>query len=586
MPKMKISEHKKKEVEYMYQIKSIDQSLQILNEQNPTNIIENKTINIESNIELASNKFEQYTKFFDATYETRALAASQLKEHEDYEDYEDYEKMYNEMYAHLIDNKKQTVEEKAVGILTTIESMNNNTKSIPKHLKAVESINDIVTAYSKFADLSDYVINKEHMTAEEYNKIVSSNSVKEDINKNKKIVKSMPIPFEKKKFMHANFFMKIGHFIGLSLRNQYYKNLDDEVIKALNNDEVYRVLEAQQNGYFLGKKLNVLTLGKLYDNLTRNPSKLINELVIRDILLSYENLALVVLSPEGKELILNENPDNNPYAKKLYIDLLTKENFLFASKNVWLRSVQDKQKFLKENNPLFYYDKMLAICEKNELLGVKKTLEGFLQEKEILNSISKNKLIDKMILKLDILLGNSIELEHIISDLPKVAQKLYYTIKEINFSNEDKKILESSYQFEYEIVEKRMPEAIIKYLGVDIEYRDNLKNISGKTAENLLIETLENILITKKDLNLFLNQQKLSDLSITRRYTDSIRGDIGRPSIVTLKTVQQLRDSGELNDFANDLMLQNINTKDVEKSTSSQLDDIITSNSKTKKLKI
>lgn len=359
--------------------------------------------------------------------------------------------------------------------------------------------------------------------------------------------------FEKKKFIKASFFMKIGHFIGLSLRNNYYKNLDINVENLLKNNEVFKVLEAQKNGYFLGKRLEVLTLEKLYNELTTNPIVLLNELVKRDILLSDYDLSLVLLSPKGKELIMNINPEENPYAKKLYTDLINKENFLYENKNVWLNSIKDKEKFLKEDNPLFYHEKMLSICEKSELIVVQKSLEKFLQDKEILKSISKNKLIDSMLLKLNMQLGNSIELEHVVLDLPKVAQNLYQSIKEITFSKEDEKILISSHQFEYELIEKRMPEAILKYLSVGSEYRNSLKSISGKTAENLLIETLENILVAKKDLSLFVNQAKLSDLSITRRYTDSIRGDIGKPSIVTLKTAFQLKESGELIDLSMDL---------------------------------
>lgn len=153
------------------------------------------------------------------------------------------------------------------------------------------------------------------------------------------------------------------------------------------------------------------------------------------------------------------------------------------------------------------------------------------------------------------------DLEHIVLDLPEVAQSIYKSIKEIKFSEDDIKILESNHNYEYELVDKRMPEAIMKYISVDSQYRNTLKNAVGKTAENLLIETLENILITKKDLNLIVNQSKLSDLSVTRRYTDSIRGEIGRPSLVTLKTLQQLKDSGELNDLANETILETINRK-------------------------
>lgn len=384
------------------------------------------------------------------------------------------------------------------------------------------------------------------------------------------------VPFEKVKFIKATFFMKIGNLIGISIRNKYYANLDNEVKKALEKNEIYRVLEAQKNGYFLGKEFENLVLEKLHNELTNNPILLINELVKRDILLSEYNLSLVLLSSKGKELIMNINPEENPYAKKLYADLLNKETFLHENKKVWLKSTKDIEQFLKEDNPLFYHEKMLSICEKSELIGVKKAVEKFLQDKEVLKSISKNKLIDSMLLKLDMQLGNSINLDNVVLDLPKVAQNIYKSIKNIKFSDDDKKILIDSQQFEYELVENRMREAILKYLSVGSEYRNNLKNISGKTAENLLIETLENIFISKTDLSIFVNQVKLSDLSITRRYTDTIRGEIGKPNIVNLKTALQLKESGELID----LSILNLD------STINQDSSIIQSSLKHKKRKI
>ena len=366
------------------------------------------------------------------------------------------------------------------------------------------------------------------------------------------------LAFEKIPFVKASFFMKIGNLFGLSLRDQYHKSLEQKMISALNNNEIYRVLEAQKNGHYLSKKLNLLTSEKLYTSLITSPENLINELVQRDILLSYENLSLVLLSPKGKELITNINSQEYPYAKNLYADLVTKENFLYANKNIWLGSVKEKSKFLKEDNALFYHDKMLAICQKSELLEVKNDLENFLQDKEVIQSISKNKLIDKMLLKLKLLLGNNIDLKNIILDLPEAAHYIYNSIENLKFTKEDKMILNSINSFEYELIEKRIPETIMKYLNVDEQYRNNLKDISGRTAENLLIETLENFLINKKELNLILNKQKLSELSIEKRYTNNICGNSNQVSIVKLKTSQQLRESGELVNWSDNKIFEKV----------------------------
>ena len=364
--------------------------------------------------------------------------------------------------------------------------------------------------------------------------------------------------FEKKKFLKATFFMKISNFIGLSIRNEYFKEIDKEVIKAINDNEIYRVLEAEKNGYFLGRKLKKIVFEKLYTELSTKPSALIDELVKRDIMLSYyDHLSLVLYSSEGKDLITGKNPEINPYAKQLFSDLANKNNFLFANKDSWLRTLKNKDKFLSENNPIFYHEKMLAVCEKNELLTVKKVLSNFYKEDDVLKSIYKTKLVEKMLLKIDLTLGNSIDLKTMLSELPKVGQNLYLKINEIKFSVDDIKILESNHKYEYEFIEKRMLESIIKYISVDSEYRNTLKSSTGKTAEELLIETLENILMTKDELKLLINQQKLTDLSITRRYTDSIRGDAGIPSVFQLKTARQLKETGELLDLIGETNTKN-----------------------------
>lgn len=532
-PKNDLNKLKEEELNYLYQKIKEDESLEmskqiekhyddLLKEDSVTKFNKVKDDIEEENYDYDEEDAEEEEEYNESLKNSKIINKINEKEK--------YEKFHNNVYSSL--NKTQINEKEKY------EKFNNN---------VYNSLNK--TQINLKYDDEDYDENKTY------------NEIYQDLKSIIEPVVVLKLPFEKENFIKANFFMKIGNLLGLSLRNKYYKNLDQEVMNALENNEIHRVLEAQKNGYFLGKKLNLLTLEKLYNNLTTSPAELINELVQRDLLLSYENLSLVLLSPQGKELITNINPEKYPYAKKLYADLLTKENFLHVNKHTWLRSAKDKGIFLKEDNALFYHDKMLAICEKSELLEIKASLEGYLQETEILKSISKNKLIDKMLLKLNLQLGNSIELKHMVLDLPQVAQNLYHSIKEVKFTDEDIKILNSSHSFEYELIDKRMPEAIIKYLSVDAQYRDNLKNTSGKTAETLLVETLENLLITKKDLNLFINQQKLSDLSITRRYTDSLRGDLGKPNLVTLKTAQQLQQSGELIDLVNDTIFEKITIK-------------------------
>lgn len=568
--------------QYLEQKSIEESSLELFNRKNQSVDKKNETIdNIDNNIKQSYQEMQQYNKMYNKIYEQEYLDS--ISHPDSFSDFSSLDKPENDDDEN--DDKHNEKEENTqldlrnLKLTVTLEDVINNqqhTKKTPEHLKAFATIETIVDKQAKSNVIKtfknpDNTYQPHESTREDLAKILREKGIT-----NLKIENPEPIQkvsFEKNKFLKASWFMKIGHYIGLSLRNQYYEKFDSEIIKALENDQVYKVLEAQKNGYYLGKKLNKLTVDKIYENLTTKPSALLDELVQRDILLSYDQLSLIIFSKEGKELIKNQVPEYYPYAKTLIQDLLKKENFVFANKNIWLNSLKDKELFLNETNPLFYHDQMLSICEKSELLTVKKVLGEFLQEDDVLKSISKNKLIDKMMLKIDILLGNSVELDHMVMDLPDSAQKMYKAIKQIKFNEEDLKILQENHQFDYDLVEKRMPEAVIKYLNVDTSHRNSLKNQNGKTAESLLLETLENILLVKKDLHLFVNQAKISELSVTRRYTDNIRGDIGKPSLFTLKTLQQLKDSGELIDLSNETIGETINNKNASENHKKQIND-------------
>lgn len=72
------------------------------------------------------------------------------------------------------------------------------------------------------------------------------------------------------------------------------------------------------------------------------------------------------------------------------------------------------------------------------------------------------------------------------------------------------------------ILEKRVPEILQKYLSIDREYRTSLKNSYGKNAENLMQEALLNYKNKLDDLLKEVNENNLHNLSATQRYSQSI----------------------------------------------------------------
>lgn len=73
------------------------------------------------------------------------------------------------------------------------------------------------------------------------------------------------------------------------------------------------------------------------------------------------------------------------------------------------------------------------------------------------------------------------------------------------------------------MVEKRIPEVVSKYLTIDIDYRTSLKNMEGKNAQELMLDSLQNISSIFQEVYKELNQETLHSLSATNKYTKSIK---------------------------------------------------------------
>lgn len=67
------------------------------------------------------------------------------------------------------------------------------------------------------------------------------------------------------------------------------------------------------------------------------------------------------------------------------------------------------------------------------------------------------------------------------------------------------------------ITEYILPKVIKKYLSIDEEYRETLKNIEGKCSSELLLESLDNIYSQINKINREINEEKIKYLSIEKR---------------------------------------------------------------------
>ena len=112
-----------------------------------------------------------------------------------------------------------------------------------------------------------------------------------------------------------------------------------------------------------------------------------------------------------------------------------------------------------------------------------------------------------------------------IKDLPKIASDLLFDIKS-HYISLYKKIdyLNQEEQFTLQnLWEKRVPEIISKYLHIDKEDRLTMFNRNNQNAEQLMIASLENInsnfILMKKNKN----EEGLTSLSATHKYTQQVK---------------------------------------------------------------
>lgn len=145
------------------------------------------------------------------------------------------------------------------------------------------------------------------------------------------------------------------------------------------------------------------------------------------------------------------------------------------------------------------------VVKKNEVLRKIKSISGDqILEKKINNSIHTSNISVKQELP--------IEAQNIITSI----NEKYANVCNSNIREEDNFELKKLY-------EVRLPEILKKFLVIDKEYRIELKNIQGKNAQELMLESLKNIEDILEAKLIEVNENRLSDLSVTQRYTSAIK---------------------------------------------------------------
>jgi hypothetical protein len=183
-------------------------------------------------------------------------------------------------------------------------------------------------------------------------------------------------------------------------------------------------------------------------------------------------------------------------------------------------NVDSRKKYEQENFDLIKFNKFDEILK--QIAALFKV--DFISEKEELlkkvKSLNNDEFITKKI-KIDM----AKTFKSIKTDLPESANLILENIK-INFNKLNEKDIKNSLINIESLYEQKIPDILRKYLSIDMEYRQSLKNIEGKNAEELMLESLVHIQeIVKKEI-LGLNENNLRELSITQRHVKAIKNSI------------------------------------------------------------
>lgn len=114
--------------------------------------------------------------------------------------------------------------------------------------------------------------------------------------------------------------------------------------------------------------------------------------------------------------------------------------------------------------------------------------------------------------------------KHLLTHLPKEALDTIENIEAI-FQKIQIKKLNNPNDLEQlnNMIKKRIPEVLSKFLTIDEEYRTTLKNTQGLNAQELMLESLKNIHCIFEKIHKEINQESVHSLSVTNRYTKALK---------------------------------------------------------------
>lgn len=391
----------------------------------------------------------------------------------------------------------------------------------------------------------------------------------------------------KEKLLHSKFglFKKIGESLLTPLEIEKFK-MEKKVEKLLNSNLINLVIEYYLSGYIFTEKQNKIFLKQIDSLDTIQKLQFLDNKIVKGFFIDDVELLKFFPQFIEKKLHYKENREDGTirtldaqitklYKKKLKtkdfqlyvfdnivntLDKLSEDGYIISKKNNnMLKSIlqildgygipifknlniEQVIDFTDQIKKLKHTQKHEKTKDSNfEIMSDKQKFDDIISKFENKIPFLTEEIYEKDIESTKKMIGiiyaenhfnhliaeESINLnsKNNIKDLPKEAVILLENMKDNYFIiNKNRENLNEEIKFTIEnIWGKRVPEVINKYLRVDEEYRLTMKNVNNKNAQQLMIESLENMDEILNNVKYDINTENLRDLSITHRYTKKLK---------------------------------------------------------------
>lgn len=176
-----------------------------------------------------------------------------------------------------------------------------------------------------------------------------------------------------------------------------------------------------------------------------------------------------------------------------------------------LNYMGNELKILNQNAINFLIEKIEVVIKDHYTNKSSDLMEDF-------NGIKNDQYIDKLVTRnISKNIDKNID-KNLIENLPNEAIKIIEEIKRRSAELSKKEINEETKEMINFLWKDKLPEIIKKYLNIDNEYREKLKSVQGKNAQQLMIESLNVIKESLEHIEQDINEENLKDLSVQNRY--------------------------------------------------------------------